>query len=494
MSWSSWGWGVLESVANTTGQIVSDLADAIDVPDDEQTPNQPKPTDQSSDQPETQESKQLAEGEVASTPDESANKPKVAEEPKPPKPTTTEFNSPLLSLFVGNGNQTESTDSVYSFFSSGAEYLSGQLQKGVDTLQNSEVDMSKFREVLNPITDVGFGALESIGAAAMSVLTVEEGTKDKPKTKPIWIPIIEAAEELTNEKTESIPTTENTQGKSHMENLEQYSFECMSQTQKVYHKLDLEKRDSMDEIIGSVQDLFDEEKNEDETVVAPKTELNAALDEMWRKLEDSFQKPKEIVKTQLAEFDTELTAKKESTNVQLNELANDTLDKLQTECIKSLSVLTSDCVQQFEAIALFLINDPKIDQSQALEKAQYICGVEKYFDQELTGVSGVFVSAMESVVSSIEPAMNDTTENVELKATLKKKVAALKNKVYVSVSNGISNVEEAKKFLLPVCKFIIVGKEISSPTPANIELIELETPSKSKEDEIVKETTEEKKD
>lgn len=56
----------------------------------------------------------------------------------------------------------------------------------------------------------------------------------------------------------------NNQGKSQMEKLEHYSIECMMKTQKTYHKLESEQRDSFDEIIEKIQDCFEVEPKDDQ--------------------------------------------------------------------------------------------------------------------------------------------------------------------------------------------------------------------------------------
>jgi len=50
------------------------------------------------------------------------------------------------------------------------------------------------------------------------------------------------------------------------------------------------------------------------------------------------------------------------------------------------------------------------------------------------------------------------------KVALTKTLNIYKNKIYVSEKKGTENIQEAKKFLLPVCKLLVLGPEpVESP-------------------------------
>jgi len=256
-------------------------------------------------------------------------------------------------------------------------------------------------------------------------------------------------------------------------------------TQKCYHHLDPDSRDAVDDIIGSIQDIFDEE-HKDETVTVSPLDLDQNTKKEWDSLIAKFGDVTAQVKTLNEAFTTALTETKSATGdcvANVSAFAEKKLDDVRGQCITQLEELTVDCIKQFGATAdSFLKERTYGKEAKVVEKANYICTASKYFDQELTSVSGLFISVLgtivadaEAVIAKAAQAEGEQTNKGEKIGELKKKLAAAKNKILMSVSSGISNIEEAKKFMLPVCKFLVVQTPAAVEEPAAVEPTAQET-------------------
>jgi len=137
------------------------------------------------------------------------------------------------------------------------------------------------------------------------------------------------------------------------------------------------------------------------------------------------------------------------------------------DCTRTLAKLSALSVEQLLRIAVWCLgiteqksttNMPNFSTS-----CSQICMLCDYFDQELTMVSTVYID----VVQRISKYGQDNLKGKESKETnsqnrSNKIINSCKttcNTIYIDVGNAISNIQEAKKFILTVAKFVIISSQ-----------------------------------
>eukprot|EP01127_Copromyxa_protea_P013284 TRINITY_DN355_c0_g2_i1.p1 TRINITY_DN355_c0_g2~~TRINITY_DN355_c0_g2_i1.p1 ORF type:complete len:297 (+),score=74.20 TRINITY_DN355_c0_g2_i1:2-892(+) len=244
MSWGAWGWDVLQNtvsaVSDTTNIILNDLAEAIDTGEGEVTTTE---TDGTQDAKTAGTEAQKAENTGETT--EQVQGEEVKSEVSAPT-TGFVYRSPILGALTA-----------------GANLLGSALQKGVDVVQATDVNLSyeTLMGVGEGIATSTLGAFEMVGESAFAILTTEVGPSDKPQTKPIFFPELVSGDKTVTQVSKTVMDVfEDLTGKETMTTLEQLSIHSMMESQKAYRQLSFEDREEVDDATTEMEEILEDEE------------------------------------------------------------------------------------------------------------------------------------------------------------------------------------------------------------------------------------------
>jgi len=436
------------TVTKTTSQLVNDIATAIDAPEVDQRP---------------------LEGTSTSTSTTEATT------------TTTTTNTTTATT----ESTTEDTlfkyiDSSVSLLSAGAGYLTSTVSKGVETIANADiktvVDSSKQLldssvQAANKSLDIIEQGLEKVGSTAMSLLTEEYAGQNRRRPR-INLSGDSANESEGKDKKEKDKDTafEQHGGRKHFENLENLALECLRKQQLLLRKLNAEQSQKVTSVTTSVQELFDREKQDENQASLPTNipmgeseiaELNSLV-AMFTATKEQ-QKPKSTsVTTEFAEF-----AKGVKQAEEVAEYITTKQKAIREEGLQAIAKLGSVSVKQLLNVGQSLSSQAGKQSAEQLNALSLsLCQLCDFFDQELTTVSTLFVDAIQNLslkggeILATLVASGASAEHVQgIKKQINLKTQAMRNLVYFDVGNAISHIQDSKRLLQNIVKFVIVSNE-----------------------------------
>jgi hypothetical protein len=484
-----WGWGIISSVSSkvgeyvkpaldTVGDTVSEIAKVISEDDKKEEPSLIVNEENSSG---ANTAENTTENNTSGSVETNMNTNNTVEGTQPSE-QSAEDDAGLFSL-IGNT----------------ANYLGNIIQKGVDTVANTDLStvqekakamISTVRE--NQLVDQGFkvggdlahrglDALEQVGEKALQLLTTTEvGPENKPKL--VSRLTVNLDEEIDPSSTASSPSVKkNTEmtfdayfeqrlGAANIQALEYMSIECMMKIQQAYRQLHASVRETVDEQSSAIQEEFDIERQEDVKEELPALKWNEKAEKQLSQIDAKVAESKERVTQMQKDFEASV-AQLTTVPTGANELFGLTMTyqhKYQIEGTERLAELSALAVEHLLRVAEFMIvsdtqtaqSEPVVKDSDAelLTKAKYIRVFADQISDHISTVSTLFIDAVKATVNV----------SADLQKSLETKVNFRVNGIYLDAGNAISNVQEGKKFLLNVTKYLslLAIKQRVVDTPA----------------------------
>lgn len=243
--------------------------------------------------------------------------------------------------------------------------------------------------------------------------------------------------------------------------------------QQHYRKLTMTQREKVDEAASSIQAIFDKEKQDDtESVTLQTTEIgevnNAKLTELlslYKSIKEKTQNRQNEVVAEFQEFTKDFGG-------DLNKLSTFCADKqeqLRTECTKELGKLCAFSIAQLSNIGEWCSTQGGKKEVEVVKLSTNLCHICDFFDQELTKLSTLYVDAIQGASTKATEAMS-SVESAETTQAAKKQITQktqqVRNAVYVDLGSAISNIQEAKRLILNIVKFLVTATEaVADPQP-----------------------------
>lgn len=343
---------------------------------------------------------------------------------EPPVNGNIEYNSPLIS-----------------FIQSGAEFVGEVLQQGVDVLQRPEA-----QGVYQPMMDAGaelahqsLNALEQVGEKAISVLTSEVVSSESIKAVPTFFNISSAGAlpdspriELES-KDDEIPvfTAEFLlrKGPEALERLAVLSIENQLKYQGLVQKYQLaqvENFEASETLLDRVQelvDIYEKETDEDD-------ELEFALPAFFdgESYQQQYQTYLNCITALMSHLAYDAGVDDGLDSIQKNQA-------LLNNCSSKMGVVCAQVMQQYVLLGELLLLAGQ-QQGHTLDMkavAEFGAHSYAYFEQSFQNIATEYLDQIDAVSPNFEE---------------------LKNKIYIGMGKCITNIQNARSSLLPLCKFL----------------------------------------
>eukprot|EP01127_Copromyxa_protea_P013282 TRINITY_DN355_c0_g1_i3.p1 TRINITY_DN355_c0_g1~~TRINITY_DN355_c0_g1_i3.p1 ORF type:complete len:513 (+),score=159.31 TRINITY_DN355_c0_g1_i3:2014-3552(+) len=461
MSWGSWGWDVLQNtvsaVSETTTILLNDLAEVIDVPEDEMPREEPE--QEKKEQPET-----------------------TAEEGT----TAFAYRSPILGALTA-----------------GATVLGNALQKGVEVVQTTDVSNIDFEALGEGIA----GAFERVGESAFAVLGTEVGPADKPQAGSeglvsgdktatqvelichlisvllfplisficscISISLSSSCIFLTVQGVKTVlEVFEELSGKETLATLEQLSIQSMMGTQKVYRQLSFEDREEVDDATTEMEQILE---SEEEFTTAPSLSEEVEFEGLKYFLEETQDLKRGLKLKETLEEAKQKIQVKENNHQDVYQASKNAVQELNKVHVETIGNKTASALKIYLSFAEWVQKDTPATDS---EVASFLSYLDSTFNNELKEASKAFESAISTVESETVKALEscqiqpvegqeaseeDKKEFLEKANTIQKELLEENDKLKVSISAQVdtaaSQLASAKQFLTSLCKARIVTKK-----------------------------------
>jgi len=151
------------------------------------------------------------------------------------------------------------------------------------------------------------------------------------------------------------------------------------------------------------------------------------------------------------------------------------IDKTLLESVKKISQFSASCVEQLLRIAesyLIEIDTTKLSQEELLKRAAFSFSVSLMLVEELSNISVAFIDCIRTLCEEGKLHFSEfgtrgekeMEESVRCSEDIETKMNLHINHIYLDTSNGISNVEECRKHLLSICKYVVTNA-VQANTP-----------------------------
>eukprot|EP01127_Copromyxa_protea_P013281 TRINITY_DN355_c0_g1_i2.p1 TRINITY_DN355_c0_g1~~TRINITY_DN355_c0_g1_i2.p1 ORF type:complete len:476 (+),score=155.72 TRINITY_DN355_c0_g1_i2:2068-3495(+) len=424
MSWGSWGWDVLQNtvsaVSETTTILLNDLAEVIDVPEDEMPREEPE--QEKKEQPET-----------------------TAEEGT----TAFAYRSPILGALTA-----------------GATVLGNALQKGVEVVQTTDVSNIDFEALGEGIA----GAFERVGESAFAVLGTEVGPADKPQAGSEGL--VSGDKTATQGVKTVLEVFEELSGKETLATLEQLSIQSMMGTQKVYRQLSFEDREEVDDATTEMEQILE---SEEEFTTAPSLSEEVEFEGLKYFLEETQDLKRGLKLKETLEEAKQKIQVKENNHQDVYQASKNAVQELNKVHVETIGNKTASALKIYLSFAEWVQKDTPATDS---EVASFLSYLDSTFNNELKEASKAFESAISTVESETVKALEscqiqpvegqeaseeDKKEFLEKANTIQKELLEENDKLKVSISAQVdtaaSQLASAKQFLTSLCKARIVTKK-----------------------------------
>eukprot|EP01126_Amoeba_proteus_P004511 TRINITY_DN11500_c0_g3_i4.p1 TRINITY_DN11500_c0_g3~~TRINITY_DN11500_c0_g3_i4.p1 ORF type:complete len:444 (+),score=107.99 TRINITY_DN11500_c0_g3_i4:194-1333(+) len=366
---------------------------------------------------------------------------------------------PVEHVVEPNINNEEQSDRFHSgileAITAGTTFLESAWQAGVQHLQETEVTT----ETLDSLTEMAtstLGALEQVGTSAIAIFTQEVGSDDLSQSNNI----MDSDEERTTlyfKKTLSVCNVfESAEGKTSKETLEHLSIECMMETQKIYRQLALEQREQLDDLTTHVNDIFEEEKPEDDSI--PEIEIEE-LGLKMKSLIKAFQDAKDSGPQFSEAFGKKLEEAKAKnlSMTDLSALCTAEFSQLEDTYITVLGGLVAKCVQQVLLASQIFLKDKTAIYPEDIQilRSKYIVAISHFFHQEITGLSNSFACTLSLGSNSVTDILKLGECEKDVADSFRSEVTKIENRMLMNVGQALAIAQEAKKLALPVCKLLV---------------------------------------
>jgi len=144
------------------------------------------------------------------------------------------------------------------------------------------------------------------------------------------------------------------------------------------------------------------------------------------------------------------------------------IDKTLLEAVKSISQFSASSVEQIlRIVESFLIENDngttKLSQEDVVKRISFISYVSVMLTDELSNVSSAFVDTARSLGAEAQSHFSqfgkrgepELVESKKCTEDIDTKVNLHINHIYLDTSSAISNIEECRKFLYPICKYLV---------------------------------------
>jgi len=327
-------------------------------------------------------------------------------------------------------------------------------------------------------------ALESVGKKALGYLTVEENVDNKSRIRPVFNfdPQTTPEEQHSFEETVNRNYFEELNGTAHLQELEKLSIECTLRYQKIEQrlsKLDAQHRDQVLELLKKVNEMFDEEAENkmeatDVELNEPATKQKTVIDNLSKAGLARAQEVLMAYKEELKQLKPEGLTESIIGSSDICHLTASYMDKTLLESVKKLSEFSAASVEQLLRIVESYLIDAdvgdskegnKLTKDDMLKRVAFAYTVSNMLSEELNTMANAFI---ETIKSLNETAKNNFEElgkkgEAELAESqksledLETKSSLHVNHILLDTSNAISNVEECRKFLFPICKSLVTS-------------------------------------
>jgi len=334
--------------------------------------------------------------------------------------------------------------------------------------------------VANKSLDILEQGLEKVGTTAMNLLTEEisPSSSANPRRKPRFTLSGDDNEPKSptdassKEKAVKSPFEE-FGGRVSKETLENVAVEALRKQQLLFRKLSPEQAQKVNEVTAAIQEIFDKEKHDENHLSAPTlvlgeselSQLNTVLAQL-SSVKEGLNTKTASVTSEFNEFVSTLTDKKPES---IAEYVAGKQKSLREECLSTLAKLSAQAVQQLLNAGQSNIKTTSSSTSSTLSKEQLVvlatsfCQLCEFVEQELTTITTLYVDAIqtlslkggESLAALI--AAGGSAEHVQgVKKQVNLKTQAMRNLVYYDVGTENGHIQDCKRFLQNIIKFITI--------------------------------------
>eukprot|EP01119_Soliformovum_irregulare_P011889 TRINITY_DN3033_c0_g1_i1.p1 TRINITY_DN3033_c0_g1~~TRINITY_DN3033_c0_g1_i1.p1 ORF type:complete len:577 (-),score=223.17 TRINITY_DN3033_c0_g1_i1:52-1761(-) len=389
----------------------------------------------------------------------------------------------MLSSYINVGMnkvaETVQSDAVKEYQNAAMSFASNSIEKAKQVTTNATEMGMQYGE---KFAHQGVDALEAVGKSALTFLTVQEAIGDKQRIRPIFLPSQQASmtqEEQANfEETLNRNYFEENNGKAHLQVLETLSTEYAAKSLNEEPKLEDDQRKKYNEMAAKLKELadFDEDEdlNEDHQPELPQIDLNEPASKQLEIVQSLVKTCKDQSVEMLSTFRSELKdlvpegSEDLLTVTDLTHLTASYLDKVLLESVQRISQFSASGVEQLlRVVESYLI---EADQKPAApekmyQKSIYLFSLSQILVADLSAVSINFIDSLRIISDDGKVHINNLGKNRSEEAEecakcaedIETKTELHVNNIYMETSSGVSNIQESRKFLLQICKFLLLS-------------------------------------
>jgi len=269
---------------------------------------------------------------------------------------------------------------------------------------------------------------------------------------------------------------EENNGSAHLQEIEKISITCTLKLQKFEQKLSPQSKDQLNALLQAVKELFDDDQeNTEKFSDSTDVELNE-LASKHQQLLDAFSKSShrqasEILNNftrELEELNPDKTATSIITATDICHLCASNIDKGLMECVQRISQFSASSVEQLLRIVesiLIELDSNKLNKEESMKRIKFVFFVSIMLANELSNISTAFITGIKAACEEgkklfldySKKGENETAESSKCAEDIDTKMNLHLNQIYLDTSNAISNIEECRKFLFPICKFVVAN-------------------------------------
>jgi len=401
----------------------------------------------------------------------------------------------------------EAVDKGLTFLGESVDYLGSYLNKGINKVAQVDINdiqnkamlvatssIEKGFQVGEKLATTSVDALEIVGKTALNLLTVkEEVTDSKSRIRPVfyYIPQMTKEEEDTFEQLLNRNYFEVYSGVAHAQSLESLSIESTLHVQKTEQRLNAKQREALSALVVKLKELYENEDDEnedennnekkDEQKQLPKIKLNEPAARQLETLEGLFteymersSKLLELFKQDVSELKPTDGEQNSISSVEICQLTASYLDKALLESVRYFGQISAGSVELLlrivESYLIDLDTTDGIDAETAQSKSTYVMLTASSLVEKLQALSNAYINLVKLLKQDANDTFTEFAKKGEAELEESKRCAddietktnLHINQILHASSGALSNVQDCKKFVFPVCKSMLLASVTSS--------------------------------